>query len=48
MDGRLVVEPRTRPVYTLEELLAQCDETAPDDAEDRAWLDASRAGDELL
>ncbi|MCY4407607.1 MAG: antitoxin [Rhodospirillaceae bacterium] len=48
MDGRLVVEPRTRPAYTLEELLTQCDETAPDDAKDRAWLDASPAGDELL
>ncbi len=48
MDGRLVVEPRTRPAHTLEELLAQCDETASDDAEDRAWLDASPAGDKLL
>ena len=48
MDGRLVVDPRTRPAYTLEELLAQCDETASDDAEDRAWLDARPAGDELL
>lgn len=48
IDGRLVVEPRTRPVYSLEELLAQCDETASDDAEDRAWLDARPAGDELL
>ena len=33
---------------TIEELLAQCDETAPDDTEERAWLDASPAGDELL
>ena len=32
----------------IEELLAQCDETAPDDAEERAWLAASPAGDELL
>lgn len=48
MDGRLVVEPGARPAYTLEELLAQCDETASDDAEDRAWLDARPAGDELL
>ncbi|MDD9993899.1 MAG: antitoxin [Rhodospirillales bacterium] len=48
MDGRLVVEPRTHPTYSLEELLSQCDGTAPDDAEDRAWLDAKPAGDELL
>ena len=48
MDGRLVVEPRTRLTYSLEELLAQCEETAADDTEDRAWLDAKPAGDELL
>ena len=48
INGRLVVEPRTRPVYSLEELLAQCDETVSDDAEDRAWLDAKPTGDELL
>ena len=28
-DGRLVVAPRTRPSYSLEELLAQCDDSAP-------------------
>ena len=39
-DGRLIVAPRTRPNYSLQELLAQCDETAPDDDADRAWLDA--------
>lgn len=48
MDGRLIVEPRPRPTYSLEELIAQCDETAPDDPADRAWLDAKPAGDELL
>ena len=47
-DGRLVVAPRTRPSYSLEELLAQCDETAPDDDGDRAWLDAAPVGNELL
>ena len=30
-DGRLIVAPRTRPSYSLDELLAQCDETAPAD-----------------
>ena len=48
MDGRLVLEPRTRPVYSLEELLSQCDETVPGATDDRAWLDARPAGDELL
>ncbi len=46
--GRLIVVPRTRPSYSLEELLAQCDETAPDDDADRAWLDARPVGNELL
>ena len=46
--GRLIVAPRTRPSYSLEELLAQCDETAPTDDGDRAWLDARPVGNELL
>lgn len=46
--GRLVVEPRPRPRYTLEELLAQCDASAAWSAEDREWLDAKPVGDELL
>ena len=47
-DGRLTVAPRTRPSYTLDELLAQCDETAPADHADRAWLEAKPIGNELL
>ena len=47
-DGRLIVAPRTRPSYSLDELLAQCDETAPADDEDRAWLEAGPLGNELL
>ena len=46
--GRLIVAPRSRPRYSLEELLAQCDETAPADDGDRSWLDARPVGDELL
>ena len=45
---RLIVAPRTRPSYSLDELLAQCDETAPTDDEDRAWLDGQPVGNELL
>ena len=47
-DGRLIVAPKTRPSYSLEELLAQCDETAPDDRDDCAWVEASPVGKELL
>ena len=47
-DGRLIVAPRTRPSYSLDELLAQCDGTAPADDEDRAWLEAKPVGNELL
>ena len=46
--GRLVIEPEARPRYSLDELLAQCDETAPASAEDRAWVDAKPVGRELL
>ena len=46
--GRLIIVPRTRPSYTLHELLAQCDDTAPVDDEDRSWLHDQPAGTELL
>lgn len=47
-NGRLVVEPQTRPRYTLEELLAQCDAGAEPDAEDHEWLSGAPIGDELI
>ena len=47
-DGRLIVEPRRRSTYSLNELLAQCDEGDAPSAEDRAWLDAKPVGNELL
>ena len=47
-NGRLIVAPRTRPSYSLDELLAQCDENAPVDDGDRAWLEAKPVGNELL
>jgi antitoxin ChpS len=46
--GRLVVEPKSRPRYSLEELLAQCDASAALTVEDREWLDAKPVGGELL
>ncbi len=47
-SGRLVVEPRQRPRYTLEELLAQCKPRATRTKEDREWLGDRPAGAELL
>ena len=47
-DGRLIVEPKARPVYSLDELLAQCVETSTQPAEDRAWIEARPVGNELL
>lgn len=46
--GHLVVDPHTRPNYTLDELLAQCDSQADITAEDRAWLDDEPTGRELI
>jgi antitoxin ChpS len=47
-NGRLVVEPRPRPRYTLEELLAESDYSQPLTAEEREWIDAPAVGGELL
>ena len=46
--GRLVVAPRARPGYSLDELLAQCDKSDAPSPEDRTWLDARPVGNELL
>ena len=46
--GRLVIEPKPRPRYSLDELLAQCDASAELTAEDREWLDTPLVGSELL
>ena len=47
-DGHLVVVPRRRPRYSLDELLAQCDESAPLDDESRTWIGDAPVGRELL
>ena len=47
-NGRLIVEPRDTSPYSLDELLAQCEETGPPSAEDRAWMDSKPVGNELL
>ena len=47
-NGCLIIEPRAHLRYSLDELLAQCDETAPSSAEDHDWIDAKPVGNELL
>ena len=47
-SGRLVVEPRERPRYTLDELLAKCDPKARRSKEEREWQDAKPLGRELI
>ena len=47
-SGRLVVEPRQRPRYSLDELLAQCDPKAARTKEDSEWLGSKPAGGELI
>ncbi len=47
-NGRLVVEPKVRPRYTMAELLAASDYSPPQPPEEREWVDASAIGRELL
>jgi antitoxin ChpS len=48
VDGRrLVIQPQTKPKYTLDELLAQCDAPAALTEEDRAWIELAPVGREL-
>lgn len=47
-QGKLIVDPHVKPRYTLTELLAQCDPTAPRAAEDEAWLRDEAMGAEEL
>ena len=48
-NGRLVVEPKARPRYTLDELLAEAEAsgTYPLPPEEREWIDAPAVGKEL-
>jgi antitoxin ChpS len=47
-NGRLVVEARQKPRYTLHELLAQCNPKAARRKEDREWLNSRPTGGELI
>ena len=46
--GRLVVEPKPRPRYTLAELLAASDYSQPQAPDQREWIDAPTVGAELI
>jgi antitoxin ChpS len=47
-DGRLIVAPEPRKQYSLEELLAQCDPSAPLSDEDGQWATSAPVGRELV
>ncbi|MBL0151345.1 MAG: antitoxin [Ideonella sp.] len=47
-DGRLVVDPKPKPRYTLAELLAASDYSQPLSAEEREWIDAPAVARELI
>ena len=44
--GRLVVEKRPKPKYTLAELLAECDPDAPENPDEQEWQKMEPAGRE--
>ena len=46
--GRLVVDPKNRRRYSLDELLAQCKPSVRRSREDRDWLASPPAGRELI
>jgi len=47
-NGRLIVEPKTGKRYSLRELLAQCDRSAPASGEDLQWTASAPEGRELI
>lgn len=47
-SGRLIIEPNVRKKYSLQELLAQCDPSAPLSSEDGVWTGAGATGGELI
>jgi antitoxin ChpS len=47
-DGRIIVEPKMKPRYTLIELMTQCDLEQPMTSEDREWLAVPAVGREAI
>jgi antitoxin ChpS len=46
-NGRLIIQPKKRHHYTLDELLAKCKPNASRSRQDRAWLDDEPIGKEI-
>jgi len=46
--GRLVVDPKQRPRYTLDELIGQCKRSGRRARADRTWVAGRPAGRELI
>ena len=46
--GRLVIDPKKRRRYSLDELLSQCKPSARRSRKDRRWLDGPPIGRELI
>jgi len=46
--GKLIVDPHPKRRYTLDELIAQCDLSAPRTAEDQEWFDDAPVGREQI
>lgn len=46
--GKLLVEPGVRPRYTLRDLLAEAEGSAPATDDDREWVDTPALGRELI
>lgn len=47
-NGKLIIESKTKPHYSLAELIAQCDLTQPLNEEEKNWLDDGMMGIEEI
>lgn len=47
-DGQLVIVPKSKPRYSLTELLAASDYSQAQPIEEREWVDTPRVGGELI
>jgi len=47
-QGQLLIKPKPKPKYTLDELLAQCDPDAGMTEEDKLWVSSGPVGRELV
>ena len=47
-NGKIIIEAQPKLRYSLDELLAKCDASAPISVEDKEWLDAPASGREVI